>query len=54
MPDNRKSGRRATRADVARKARVSVATVSYVINDGPRPVAKSTRERVLRAIRQLD
>lgn len=54
MPDNRKSGRRATRADVARKARVSAATVSYVINDGPRPVAKATRERVLRAVLQLD
>jgi LacI family transcriptional regulator len=33
---------------------VSVATVSYVINSGPRPVAKATRERVLRVIRQLD
>ncbi len=46
--------RRATRADVARRARVSVATVSYVINDGPRPVSQATRERVLRAIRHLD
>lgn len=54
MPHNRKLTRRATRADVARRARVSVATVSYVINNGPRPVAKATRERVLRAIRQLD
>ena len=39
---------------MARRARVSVATVSYVINSGPRPVAKATRERVLRVIRQLD
>jgi hypothetical protein len=39
---------------VARRARVSVATVSYVMNNGPRPVAKATRERVLRVIRQLD
>ena len=54
MPDDRKPRRRATREHVAHRARVSVATVSYVINDGPRPVAKATRERVLRAIRQLD
>jgi len=54
MPENGKPSRRATRADVAHKARVSVATVSYVINDGPRPVAKATRDRVLRVIRQLD
>jgi len=46
--------RRSTRADVARRARVSVATVSYVINNGPRPVSEATRGRVLRAIRQLD
>jgi LacI family transcriptional regulator len=52
-PDPR-PGRPATRADVARRARVSVATVSYVVNDGPRPVAPATRERVLRAIRALD
>jgi LacI family transcriptional regulator, galactose operon repressor len=54
MPKNQAQGRRTTRADVARRARVSVATVSYVINNGPRPVAKATRERVLRVIRQLD
>jgi len=46
--------RRSTRADVARRARVSVATVSYVINAGPRPVSQTTRARVLRAIQQLD
>ncbi|HWT82144.1 MAG TPA: LacI family DNA-binding transcriptional regulator [Candidatus Methylomirabilis sp.] len=54
MITDRKPNRQATRADVARRARVSVATVSYVINDGPRPVATATRERVLRAIRRLD
>jgi LacI family transcriptional regulator len=54
MPTRQKPGRRTTRADVARRARVSVATVSYVINNGPRPVATATRARVLRAIRQLD
>lgn len=43
-----------TRKDVALRAGVSVATVSYVINGGPRPVADETREVVLRAIRELD
>lgn len=32
---------------------MSVAVVSYVVNDGPRPVAAATRERVLRAIEEL-
>jgi LacI family transcriptional regulator len=42
-----------TRDDVARLAGTSTAVVSYVINDGPRPVAAATRERVLAAIKQL-
>ncbi|GAB3559625.1 LacI family DNA-binding transcriptional regulator [Spelaeicoccus albus] len=42
--------RPATRADVAREAGTSVAVVSYVVNDGPRPVAMATRRRVLDAI----
>jgi LacI family transcriptional regulator len=42
-----------TRADVAKRAGTSTAVVSYVINDGPRPVAAETRERVLRAIAEL-
>jgi LacI family transcriptional regulator len=42
-----------SRNDVARHAGVSTAVVSYVVNDGPRPVAASTRERVLRAIEEL-
>lgn len=41
------------REDVAREAGVSVATVSYVINDGPRPIAPATRERVLAAIEKV-
>ncbi|HVU10704.1 MAG TPA: LacI family DNA-binding transcriptional regulator [Phototrophicaceae bacterium] len=41
------------RKQVAAYAAVSEATVSYVINNGPRPVAPETRERVLRAIREL-
>ena len=39
-----------TRADVARYAGVSGAVVSYVINNGPRPVAAETAERVRAAI----
>jgi LacI family transcriptional regulator len=39
--------------DVAMKAGVSLPTVSYVINDGPRPVSEETRARVLHAIREL-
>lgn len=42
-----------TRDDVARLAGVSTAVVSYVINDGPRPVASATRERVKAAIEEL-
>lgn len=41
---------RPTREDVARLAGTSTAVVSYVINDGPRPVAAGTRARVLNAI----
>ncbi|MEV0618241.1 LacI family DNA-binding transcriptional regulator [Nonomuraea sp. NPDC050404] len=38
---------------MARKAGTSTAVVSYVINDGPRPVAAATRERVLAAAAEL-
>lgn len=38
---------------MARLAGTSTAVVSYVINNGPRPVAPATRERVLAAIKQL-
>ncbi|MFJ9691657.1 LacI family DNA-binding transcriptional regulator [Kitasatospora sp. NPDC101183] len=44
---------RVTRDDVARLAGTSTAVVSYVINDGPRPVAAATRERVLAAVAEL-
>lgn len=42
-----------TRDDVARRAGTSTAVVSYVVNDGPRPVAPETRERVLAAVAEL-
>ncbi len=43
-----------TMRDVARRANVSLATVSYVLNQGPRPVSAQLRERVLAAMRELD
>ncbi len=39
-----------TRDDVAKRAGVSSATVSYVINGGPRPVSAQARAKVLKAI----
>ena len=45
--------KRPTRKDVAEFAGVSVATVSYVVNNGPRPVAERTRNIVLKAIEEL-
>ncbi len=44
---------RVTREDVAAKAGVSTAVVSYVLNNGPRPVAPETRARVEAVIREL-
>lgn len=42
-----------TRSDVARYAGVSSAVVSYVLNNGPKPVAPATRARVVDAIAVL-
>ncbi|MER8187158.1 LacI family DNA-binding transcriptional regulator [Kitasatospora sp. NPDC094015] len=42
-----------TRDQVAALAGTSTAVVSYVINNGPRPVAPATRQRVQAAIEQL-
>lgn len=45
--------KRVTHKDVAARAGVSVATVSYVINNGPRHVADETRVRVEEVIAEL-
>jgi len=42
-----------TRDDVARRAGVSPAVVSYVLNGGPRPVSPGLRQRVHAAIEEL-
>src|SRR6187200_193950 len=46
--------RRATQRDVARRAGVSTAVVSYVINEGPRPTSAEVRARVRAAIEELN
>ncbi|HEY7033806.1 MAG TPA: LacI family DNA-binding transcriptional regulator [Thermomicrobiales bacterium] len=46
--------KRTTLRDVAARANVSTAVVSYVINGGPRPTSAEVRERVLKAIAELD
>jgi LacI family transcriptional regulator len=48
------SQKRITHRDVAQLAGVSNAVVSYVINNGPRGTSPEVRERVLRAIAELD
>jgi LacI family transcriptional regulator len=53
MGDRRPSRKRVTRDDVAVRAGVTPSTVSYVINNGPRPVSAAARERVLKAIGEL-
>lgn len=45
--------RSVTRRDVAELAGTSPATVSYVVNHGPKYVSPETRDRVLAAIREL-
>ncbi len=42
-----------TRSDVARAAGISPSVVSYVINNGPRPVSAPVRARVEAAIKEL-
>lgn len=48
------SGKRPTLADVAGRAGTSTAVVSYVLNNGPRPVSDFLRAKVLRAIDELN
>jgi DNA-binding LacI/PurR family transcriptional regulator len=43
-----------TQQDVAERAGVSRAVVSYVLNNGPRKVTAETRQRVMDAIRELE
>ena len=49
-----RSKKRVTHRDVAKRAGVSTAVVSYVINNGPRPTSLAVRERVIAAIQELD
>jgi len=49
-----KREQRVTQRDVAERAGVSTAVVSYVINNGPRPTSPEVRERVRRAIAELN
>lgn len=48
------SGKRPTLADVASRAGTSTAVVSYVLNNGPRPVSELLRSKVNRAIDELN
>lgn len=52
-PADRDGGKHATIRDIAQRARVSVATVSRVLNNSS-AVRPFTRERVIEAIRELD
>lgn len=53
MTQHSSARRPVTRGDVARYAGVSTAVVSYVVNNGPRPVAPETAERVREAMELL-
>ncbi|MGV9798650.1 LacI family DNA-binding transcriptional regulator [Mycobacterium sp. NPDC003449] len=48
------STKRPTLADVAKRAGTSTAVVSYVLNNGPRPVSEALRSKVISAIDALD
>lgn len=53
VSSKRSTTSRPTLVDVAARAGVSTAVVSYVVNNGPRPVAPATRQRVEDAIADL-
>ena len=44
----------ATIKDIARRLNISISTVSYALNDGPRTVPPDVREKVLAVARELD
>lgn len=46
--------KRPTLADVAHRAGTSTAVVSYVLNNGPRPVSDALRAKVVAAVDELD
>lgn len=48
------NGKRPTLADVANRAGTSTAVVSYVLNNGPRPVSDALRAKVVSAIDELN
>ncbi len=45
--------KRATITDIAREAGTSISTVSYVLNDGPKPVSKENRKKILDVVHRL-
>ena len=44
----------ATIKDIARRLNVSVSTVSYALNDGPREVSPETKARIIAAAQEMD
>lgn len=44
----------ATLRDIAKRLGISVSTVSYALNGGPRPVPEEVRQKVLEVARELD
>lgn len=54
QPRRRPTGESVTISDVARRAHVSIATVSRVLNNVPRGVRAALRRRVLRVAQELD
>jgi len=53
MLEMNKDSKHVARDDVAHHAGVLSSTVSYVVNNGPRPVSETTRDKGLRVIKKL-